>query len=215
MMYTSKTTQDSEYRRIEKQFRKTNDLSQVLDLDNIDTNRFKVEQVKFESLKITKTSWFNLPPIQKWKVFTLKNYPGFYIIRELLTPEIQRYIIQQALETYCQPPNITNLNLHYGEIKDLWKNAIKKATPKPNLPSYEKLLEKLAWCTLGYQYDWTNRKYDKNAKAEFPKDISELIEFIANVCGWKEYTPEAAIINYYSKLRSMGGHLDNAEYDMR
>jgi hypothetical protein len=45
--------------------------------------------------------------------------------------------------------------------------------------------------TLGYQYNWTDRYYNKEKFVEFPKDIGSLVTYFANCCGWKKYNPEA------------------------
>jgi alkylated DNA repair protein alkB family protein 1 len=68
---------------------------------------------------------------------------------------------------------------------------------------------------LGYQYDWTARKYHQQQPVAFPTDISVLTRLIAHACGSAPYKPEAAIVNYYKTEGSMGGHLDNAEYEMK
>lgn len=90
-------------------------------------------------------------------------------------------------------------------------------------------LKKMSWCTLGmfthiskyfftfagYQYDWTNRKYHQQQPVPFPKDIATLTCLVAHATGAGPYRPEAAIVNYYKTDGSMGGHLDNAEYEMK
>ena len=55
-------------------------------------------------------SFLKLPPPSEWKVYTLVDYPGFFFISQQFTPRQQLFWIQQCLETYSQPPNLTN---HY------------------------------------------------------------------------------------------------------
>jgi alkylated DNA repair dioxygenase AlkB len=38
---------------------------------------------------------------------------------------------------------------------------------------------------------------------KFPEDIGNVIEKIAKECNYSPYTPEAAIINYYSNNQTM------------
>lgn len=141
-------------------------------------------------------------------IYTLKSHPGFYFIVNPFDPAEQLHWIRQCLEVYPQDPNITNLNIHFGSVPYIWKNA---QTGDPVKVGY---LNKLAWATLGYQYAWTERKYEKEKFVKFPQDIGSVCTKIANQCGWESYIPEAAIINYYDVSQCMGGHLDNAEYEM-
>eukprot|EP01133_Synstelium_polycarpum_P002538 gene2538-2907_t len=73
------------------------------------------------------------------------------------------------------------------------------------LPSYRTLLDKLAWASLGYQFQWTPRIYSEEFYEEFPH---------ANATKYNPYVAEAATINYYSEDSIMGGHLDDAEEEM-
>lgn len=134
----------------------------------------------------------------------------------------------KCLEQYVLPPNISNLNLHYGAVgtqisnyfkeKDSWptKNSDEKqsnpdpsALISPTLPP-KQLCEKLRWVTLGYQYDWTARTYPKES-IPFPSDLAQFIKKQAASVGI-ELCPEAAIINYYAIDSTLGGHLDDAEF---
>jgi alkylated DNA repair protein alkB family protein 1 len=142
------------------------------------------------------------------KVFSIKSHPGLFFIVNPFEPSEQLHWIKKCMDEYPQLPNVTNLDFHYGPVPDIWKNA-----QHGDSKSIE-FLNKLAWATLGYQYAWTERKYVKEKFVEFPKEIAALMRKIANEMGWKSYAPEAAIINYYDVSRCMGGHLDNAEYEM-
>jgi alkylated DNA repair protein alkB family protein 1 len=42
-----------------------------------------------------------------------------------------------------------------------------------------------------------------------------LTTLVAHAAGSGPYIPEAAIVNYYKRDGNMGGHLDNAEYEMK
>lgn len=77
--------------------------------------------------------------------------------------------------------------------------------------------EKIRWANVGYQYDWTERKYP-NMKTEIPEviqTISERANKLYNAIrkDGKHYYPESAIINYYGEKDYMTGHLDDAEVD--
>jgi alkylated DNA repair protein alkB family protein 1 len=202
------------------------DMSQVIDfvtLKNysnesvLNENLSMVEKVEFNSNVPLYESLMNqlceqfggdlkLPPLNEWNVYTLKDFPGFYFISQLFTPRQQLYWIEQCLKTYPEPPNLTNLFPFHGLLHNLWDQAQEDPT------KYNNYLNKLTWSTLGYQYDWTNRKYHPQEIIPFPTDAELLVQSIACVSGCDEYKPEAAIVNYYNKDKSMGGHKDDAEY---
>lgn len=216
--------EDSAYRKIERIFKQKsgeqkpnkrrkedkkivqNLLKETIDFEN---ENFPEKWSKI----IEKVEFKNCP----WKAYTLKSHKGkfhifkflgFYFICNPFQPKEQLHWIKKCLDEYPQEPNITNLNSHYGAIKDIWKNS-QKGDKK-----YIEFLNKLSWATLGYQYAWTERKYEREKYVPFPKDIGGLVTDIATTCGYDPYQPEAAIINFYSVTQCMGGHLDNAEYEM-
>jgi hypothetical protein len=55
--------------------------------------------------------------------------------------------------------------------------------------------------------------YRKSLKSPFPEDLYVLAQQLANYVGL-DFTPEAAIVNYYPLNGNMGGHLDDAEHTM-
>jgi len=79
-------------------------------------------------------------------------------------------------------------------------------------PDAKVLLSKLRWVTLGYHYNWTDRKYDPSNKGEFPPRLAHLCKVIARVVGY-ELNAEAAIVNFYALDTVLCGHLDDVEYD--
>lgn len=205
--------EDSAYRKVERVFKQKSDEKKANKrrkedkkiVNNLlqDTIDFTTDFIPEKYSKIVEKVEFKDCP---WKVYTLTTHKGFYFIVNPFKPEEQLHWISQCIDIYPQEPNITNLNHHYGSIKDIWKNAQKGEDIK-----YKDYLEKLSWATLGYQYAWTERKYEKEKFVPFPKDIGSLVTDIATTCGYGPYKPEAAIINFYSVTQCMGGHLDNAE----
>lgn len=70
------------------------------------------------------------------------------------------------------------------------------------------------WCTLGYQYDWTNRSYTEKARNPFPEAVSELYDkALREVKLERSHKAEAAIVNFYTPKSTLGGHLDDVEPD--
>jgi len=73
-------------------------------------------------------------------------------------------------------------------------------------------LSKVRWATLGYQYDWTARSYERSAYCPFPAQLGELAARLATACGVGfNITPEAGIVNLYPVGQVMGGHIDDGE----
>ena len=210
----------------------------VLPNTEIDMKYFEEALEKYNSYfsqdeYLKNTMRFTKEELMSKSIYTFKGYPGFYVIKDLMRPEQQIYWIKQALEQYPNPPNITNHTMKQGEILDIFKRSVNGDEEAKTL------LKKLAWCTLGYQYEWTTRKYHKDKFVKFPDDIGNFVEMIACQCGYGLYKPEAgkfinikyisniiqfiysnnyttikAIVNFYSKDRLMGGHVDDAEYEM-
>ena len=144
-----------------------------------------------------------------------------------------------ALEEYSQAEytNITNLKrqreaegnmkkqieesqaqekiIHEGEsdTNSFWKKSIEA---EDDFRSFFRL----RWSSIGYHYDWTERRYKQNAKSKFPVELKSLCQALANLVSSRggkieenldDYEPEAAIVNYYPVGSCMGGHLDDAE----
>ena len=80
-----------------------------------------------------------------------------------------------------------------------------------------KLREEVRWLTVGYNYDWTNRKYREGwiTKA-MPSEFSNLCRDVAREVGCgADFKSEAAIVNMYASDTKMGPHRDDAELTMR
>lgn len=75
-----------------------------------------------------------------------------------------------------------------------------------------RLVRKLRWVTLGYQYDWTSKEYIWNAASiPFPPFLQTACKAFCSLLGWHDYAPEAGIINYYQLKDSLTGHVDRSE----
>jgi alkylated DNA repair dioxygenase AlkB len=69
------------------------------------------------------------------------------------------------------------------------------------------LVKKLRWLTLGSQYDWTTRSYDKSAAMAFPSDIAALVkEMFRNA-----FEPESGVVLIYGAKDYMPVHRDVSE----
>eukprot|EP01113_Clastostelium_recurvatum_P000636 TRINITY_DN10297_c0_g1_i1.p1 TRINITY_DN10297_c0_g1~~TRINITY_DN10297_c0_g1_i1.p1 ORF type:complete len:356 (-),score=68.40 TRINITY_DN10297_c0_g1_i1:1062-2075(-) len=146
-------------------------------------------------------------------IFSLPEWPGFFFIPNPFTPLEQMHWISQALEEYTQPPNSTILDAQHGPVPSLWPNWIREMETGSR-GEYAMLMDKLKWATLGYQYQWTERRYDRRRHAPFPEDLAHIVQAFAQAVGVADYRAEAATVNYYMQDMVMHGHLDDAEYDM-
>lgn len=87
------------------------------------------------------------------------------------------------------------------------ENIMDRITPS-------KLIRKLRWVTLGYQYNWTTKEYKWDSPAlPFPQFFKTLSSSICYMLGWTNYKPEAGIVNYYQLKDTLTGHVDRSEID--
>ncbi|CAI5764319.1 AlkB homolog 1, histone H2A dioxygenase [Podarcis lilfordi] len=157
-----------------------------------------------------------LRPVNQWKAYGLKNYPGFIFIPDPFLPGCQRHWVKQCLKTYTQKPNVCNLDMHMSstETTDLWGKSQHQLRNKSSSKRASKtLLEKLRWVTLGYHYNWNTKKYSANHYTPFPSDLAFLSEQVAKACGFPRFQAEAGILNYYHFDSSLGIHVDESELD--
>uniref|UniRef100_A0ACD5VLK1 Uncharacterized protein n=1 Tax=Avena sativa TaxID=4498 RepID=A0ACD5VLK1_AVESA len=78
------------------------------------------------------------------------------------------------------------------------------------------LVRKLRWSTLGLQFDWSKRNYDVSLPHNnIPDALSTLAKKMAipAMPSGVEFSPEAAIVNYYGPSDMLGGHVDDMEAD--
>ncbi|XP_013774319.1 nucleic acid dioxygenase ALKBH1-like [Limulus polyphemus] len=151
-----------------------------------------------------------LKPIVEWRLFTLNTLPGFIFISNPFTPEGQQMWIRNCLLKYPMKPNITNL----GEStnSDIFDDHLltNLGTEKFNILN----VKKLRWTTLGYHHNWDTKVYSRDMCSPFPESLKNLSVFVARILGFGNFQPEAAIINYYHKDSTLGGHTDHSEFDL-
>lgn len=146
-----------------------------------------------------------LVPHQQWHIYFLRNHPGFFYIRNPFTIKGQQLWIRKCLEQYPQKPSVTNLDLHYKGLNDIW------SLPKNG---QHKMIDKLSWTTLGYNYNWDTKMYDSSKQSIFPECLADLVVHIASCLNFATFRPEAAIISYYNSKSSLGIHDDHSEQEL-
>lgn len=165
-------------------------------------------------LSLTNESIFpGLHPPNDWKIYKLSTRPGLLLLANPFTCEGQRYWMKQSLVNYPAYPNTTNLSntsQSTDNVECSWWEMIQSI---PDAIERKKVVKKLRWATLGYQYDWTNKTYDEARKESFPSDLCSLVQYVATALGYDRFSPEAAIVNYYPIGSTLAGHTDHSEDD--
>ena len=139
-------------------------------------------------------------------IWSLRGVDGFRFIRCPFDENRMLDLAQLALTEWIEPPSATNLPTAAGVTIDGHAQLWDRHQREPE----GSLLSRLAWATVGYQYQWTERRYDPSKRSPFPPELAVLSSELAAACGW-QLTPEAAIINLYGPASTMGGHKDDAE----
>ncbi|XP_004610345.1 nucleic acid dioxygenase ALKBH1 [Sorex araneus] len=157
-----------------------------------------------------------LRPVSAWRAYGLEGYPGFIFIPNPFLPGYQWHWVKQCLKSYCQKPNVCNLDKHMTkeETCDLWEQSKESLRNKDmNKRRPRSLLEKLRWVTLGYHYNWDSKQYSADHYTPFPSDLAFLSEQVAAACGFQGFRAEAGILNYYRLDSTLGIHVDRSELD--
>ncbi|KAF8770018.1 Nucleic acid dioxygenase ALKBH1 like protein [Argiope bruennichi] len=140
-----------------------------------------------------------------WNLFSIKSLNGFIYIQNPFTCSGQQKWIRKCLEVYPRKPSVTNLDLHYKNVDDIW--SLRDSSD----PIQRQYLPKLCWATLGYHHNWDTKVYDPSSRSEFPDCLENLSKHIAECLGFATFKPEAAIVNYYSLKSSLSIHNDHSE----
>jgi len=163
-------------------------------------------------LSRSKTTLVGLKPSDCWEVFTFRDYPGFFFIVNPFQNGYQRYWASRCIKDFPQDvDNVTNLSALGGERgADLWSPFANKLSCDLHK---DDPLRKLRWTTLGYHYNWSAQEYHEYKRGGFPKDVAHLSQHLALSLGFHNFSPEAAIVNYYYQDTNMGPHTDRSELD--
>lgn len=158
------------------------------------------------------------------QLIAVPSCEGSFILKEALDRKQQIEIILTTVIDLLRNPNKTNLHCHHNDddinnmMSDIWLNSndyIDQMIGNTNEQIDKSLvLSKVRWVTLGYQYDWTSRSYNRENYVPFPVALGRLCkELTASIYEQSGFTldPEAAIVNFYQNGSIMGGHQDDAE----
>ncbi|KAJ3029802.1 UNVERIFIED_CONTAM: hypothetical protein HDU68_011029 [Siphonaria sp. JEL0065] len=82
------------------------------------------------------------------------------------------------------------------------------------------LIKKWRWSSLGWQYNWTKKKYHMDRPVQFPPELDEMtravIQSVEGLTGYtkEQYKSEAGIVNFYQLPDALMGHQDRSEVNM-
>uniref|UniRef100_A0AC34FJ07 Fe2OG dioxygenase domain-containing protein n=1 Tax=Panagrolaimus sp. ES5 TaxID=591445 RepID=A0AC34FJ07_9BILA len=139
---------------------------------------------------------YGLKDYNDWNVTTIADRPGLYILHNIFKPESHLEWVHKAINTYCRPPNFTNINQN-GSIEE-GKNFN---------------LKKLRWATLGFDYDWTAKVYPETPRASLPDEFVYVCEKITEALGLQKLSSDTSIVNYYPLNTRLSPHVDRSERD--
>uniref|UniRef100_A0ACD5TRM6 Uncharacterized protein n=1 Tax=Avena sativa TaxID=4498 RepID=A0ACD5TRM6_AVESA len=117
---------------------------------------------------------------------------------------------QESTEQNNSGEKIHSINFKFVEHSEIEKGETLRSAAATTL------VRKLRWSTLGLQFDWSKRNYDVSLPHNnIPDALSTLAKKMAipAMPSGVEFSPEAAIVNYYGPSDMLGCHVDDMEAD--
>lgn len=163
--------------------------------------------------------------------FSFNAYPGVHVLCDSVGRRQQVELTYHSLRNSLSPPNTTNLHAHWdssrlseldaiwdtdGSLLDLTSTTADDASTSVSahlqLPR-SCVLSRVRWATLGYQYNWTDRSYDRDRHVPFSPQLATAVSQLASATSsaFSMCAVEAGIINFYPEGQVMGGHCDDGE----
>ncbi|KAE9365088.1 hypothetical protein N431DRAFT_496254 [Stipitochalara longipes BDJ] len=163
-------------------------------------------------------------------IYEHKDFPGLRLLPSLLPPEVQVLVVSSLLHRdlanlqhktnihhdytipYAPP---TSSSSHQREsfftlpphAKNQMLTPLNPVSNHKPLNMTQFLVKKLRWLTLGSQYDWTTRSYDKEKAMPFPVDIGKLVKGLFR----SAFEPESGVVLIYGAKDYMPVHRDVSE----
>ncbi|KAI5646379.1 2OG-Fe(II) oxygenase superfamily domain-containing protein [Phthorimaea operculella] len=181
-------------------------LGNVISID--DSISVKVTSIMPENVKHDpRTVLLGLRNLREWKAYTFQDHTGLILIRNPFTAAGQRYWVRQCLEVYPRKPNKMNIDIEMN-VQDWWQECFISSQCDRNLQ------KKLRWTTLGYHHNWDTKVYTEDNKSQFPEDLAELSDILAQYLGYEGFEAQAAIVNYYHMDSTLSAHTDHSEVNL-
>lgn len=156
-------------------------------------------------------------------VYEVEGCPGFKMIPLALSLGEQKFWLEKSFVEYMRPPHTTNLDaLYEGLPTEGIHNcpeeqiSVRSKEGKVIVFDREKLLRKIRWVTLGYQYNWTTKEYNFDEDpVPFPPELAQYCRDLCSVIAFgDDYRAEAGIVNYYQLGDTLTSHVDRSERNM-
>eukprot|EP00088_Acartia_fossae_P067790 TRINITY_DN8497_c0_g1_i4.p1 TRINITY_DN8497_c0_g1~~TRINITY_DN8497_c0_g1_i4.p1 ORF type:complete len:362 (-),score=59.68 TRINITY_DN8497_c0_g1_i4:37-1089(-) len=202
------SSSENEFKKMFKYYKRKKPLPDLQNVIDPSVHHFKhhFDEIEVYSDKGNKEETeLYCQPRGKWKIFSSKLNPGFFLILNVFSPEDQYYWIRQCLTKYTSNRYRRNIDAH-SNIED-WYSHVLADNNKGDI-------DKLRWSTLGYHHNWDTKVYDESDKGEFPSDLAKLSSHIVQALGYQRYKAEAAIVNYYPENTTLSGHTDHSEHNL-
>ncbi|XP_064477523.1 nucleic acid dioxygenase ALKBH1-like [Ornithodoros turicata] len=181
-----------------KSRRNVPDLSHVIDFSR--PNEFP-QLVHRSTLATSATSeQFGITPHVEIPCYEVSSNPGLTVIPNPFTVRGQQMWIQKCLQLYPTIESATNVH-----------DDVPRPGPHGKDFSMD-FYQKLRWVTLGYHHNWDTKVYDTKNASPFPQCLRALISHLAELVGYRNYLPQAAIVNYYHMDSTLSGHVDSSEF---
>ncbi|CAL8073720.1 unnamed protein product [Calicophoron daubneyi] len=180
----------------------------------------------------------NSPTLSKTKTSPVTAYAlsheGFFLLRGVLSEKTLDDLLTASLSDWVRwPSKASNVDADVPADEDIWSSSILEL--KNGHIWDQTFMGKLRWITLGYHYQWGDRCYLESMRGKFPDLLAnastEILQFLERhladeklpiICDktkptelFKNFSPEAAIVNYYRKKTVMGFHTDEVEFEKR
>ncbi|KAH8790924.1 hypothetical protein F5882DRAFT_88668 [Hyaloscypha sp. PMI_1271] len=163
-------------------------------------------------------------------IYEHKDFPGLRLLPSLLPPEVQVLLVSSLLHRdLANPQHKTNIHHDYTipyappisssspqresffslppHAKDQMLTPLNPLSNHKPLNMTQFLVKKLRWLTLGSQYDWTTRSYDKDKAMPFPANIARLVKGLFK----SAFEPESGVVLIYGSKDYMPVHRDVSE----
>lgn len=211
---TTAPTNHTPFRKMERLFKKELDKSQLVDFDD------------------NSQAVLGFPGC-----YSFPTLPGVHLLKNHLSIETQISLAEQCLTDWSKWPNLSSTDAHFLlPTEGIWNafctdpdrliepRTFDKHEPQvgeaitvdpPTDPMHKqkstpvsKVLNRMRWTTLGYQYNWTAKEYFLDRSPPFPEQVAscvtDILCKIEHLTGFdgKLYRAEAGIINYYHVLHA-------------
>ncbi|XP_039249443.2 nucleic acid dioxygenase ALKBH1-like [Styela clava] len=191
-----------------KQKAVTPSFENVIDFEHVSTLDGKVSKVELPNASRT------------WEIYSVNDVSGLYFAKGIFSDEEQKHWAKKCVKDFTVSPYSTNLDPFQSKesIDTAWSDSVEAFKSCNEKRDFDFLkttpIWKIRWSTIGYHHNWNTRRYERESKSDFPSELANICSEVFDALGFKNYTPEAAIINYYHVGSTLSPHKDISEADL-